>query len=80
MAETESLAITPSGNERWHSRAYIPRHRHARAYAAVVLEGSYEESGSRGRFRVRPGDVVLHEFVQDRPDLVGLNRGYDGRT
>lgn len=56
-----SFAPTPSGHERRDSRAYIPRHRHERAYAAVVLAGSYEESGSRGRFRVRPGDVLLHD-------------------
>ncbi len=56
-----SFAPTPSGHERRDSRAYIPRHRHERAYAAMVLAGSYEESGSRGRFRVRPGDVLLHD-------------------
>jgi AraC-like DNA-binding protein len=56
-----SFAPTPSGHERRDSRAYIPRHRHERAYAAVVLAGSYEESGSRGRFRVSPGDVLLHD-------------------
>ena len=39
----------------------IARHRHNRAYAAVVLSGSYEESGSRGRFRVGPGDVLFHD-------------------
>ena len=56
-----SFAATPSGHERRDSRAYIPRHRHERAYAALVLAGSYEESGSRGRFRVHPGDVLLHD-------------------
>jgi len=55
------FAPIPSGHERRDSRAYIPRHRHERAYAALVLTGSYEESGSRGRFRVRPGDVLLHD-------------------
>ena len=39
---------------------HIARHRHDRAYAALVLSGSYEESGSRGRFRVGPGDVLFH--------------------
>src|SRR5579863_1922361 len=56
-----SFAPTPSGHECRDSRAYIPRHRHRRAYAALVLAGSYEESGSRGRFRVRAGDVLLHD-------------------
>jgi AraC-like DNA-binding protein len=38
----------------------VPRHRHASAYAALVLSGGYEECGSRGCFRVGPGDVLLH--------------------
>lgn len=38
----------------------IPRHLHAAPYAAVVLEGGYEEAGERGRFRVEAGDVLVH--------------------
>lgn len=38
----------------------VPRHVHDRAYAAVVLAGSYEEWGSRGRFRAAVGDVLFH--------------------
>lgn len=49
-----------NGRETWHARATVPRHRHASAYAALVLSGGYEECGSRGRFRVGPGDVLLH--------------------
>ncbi|MET3667922.1 helix-turn-helix domain-containing protein [Caulobacter sp. 1776] len=30
----------------------IPRHLHAAPYAAVVLDGGYEEAGERGRRRV----------------------------
>lgn len=63
-----SFAPTPNGHERRDSSAYIPRHRHERAYAALVLAGSYEESGSRGRFRVRPGDVLLHDAFDDHLD------------
>ncbi len=55
------FAPTPSGHECRGSRVYLPRHVHDRPYAAVVLAGSYEESGSRGRFRVAPGDVLLHD-------------------
>jgi len=61
QGERSGFAITPSGHELWQSRAYIPRHRHEGAYAALVLAGSYEESGSRGRFRVQAGDVLLHD-------------------
>jgi len=38
----------------------IPRHFHARPYATVVLAGGYEEAGEGGRWRVQPGDVLLH--------------------
>ncbi|WP_029912648.1 AraC family transcriptional regulator [Caulobacter sp. UNC358MFTsu5.1] len=38
----------------------IARHIHDEAYAAVVLDGGYEEAGERGRWRVRAGDVLLH--------------------
>jgi AraC-like DNA-binding protein len=38
----------------------IPRHVHDEAYAAVVLDGGYEEAGERGRWRVRAGDVLIH--------------------
>lgn len=38
----------------------IPRHLHTAPYAAVVLEGGYEEAGERGRWRVEPGDVLIH--------------------
>ena len=40
--------------------AVLPRHRHDAPYAAVVLEGGYEEAGDGGRFRVRAGDVLIH--------------------
>ena len=48
------------GNATWSAGCSIPRHRHARAYAAVILSGGYEESGSFGRYRVRSGQVLLH--------------------
>jgi len=38
----------------------LPRHHHAGAYAAIVLSGGYEEAGEVGRFRVGPGDVLIH--------------------
>ena len=55
-----SFAQTTIGRERWAPFIHIARHRHDRAYAALVLSGSYEESGSRGRFRVGPGNVLFH--------------------
>lgn len=38
----------------------VPRHRHDASYLALVLSGSYEEAGDRGRFRVSAGDIVVH--------------------
>lgn len=48
---------------RWQKilAASFARHEHESAYAAVVLRGGYEEAGDHGRFRVRPGDVLLHD-------------------
>jgi len=55
-----SFTQISNGRERWGPYTRIERHRHDRAYAALVLAGSYEESGSRGRFRVSPGDILFH--------------------
>jgi AraC-like DNA-binding protein len=48
---------------RWQQirKSFYQRHSHEWPYAAVVLRGSYEEAGDRGRFRVRSGDVLIHE-------------------
>lgn len=55
-----NIAGVTIGRERWRADAHIPRHTHDTAYAAIVISGSYEECGSRGRFRVGPGHVLLH--------------------
>ncbi len=57
----DGFARTADGRERWAASHTIPRHCHDRPYAAVILAGSYEECGSRGRFRVSAGDVLLHD-------------------
>lgn len=46
----------------------MPRHRHVESYAAVVLEGGYVEAGDRGRIRVQPGQVVVHEAYEAHQD------------
>jgi AraC-like DNA-binding protein len=51
--------ITP-GIETLPCSFNLPRHRHLRAYATVVLAGSFEESGYLGRLRTRAGDVLIH--------------------
>jgi len=55
------FARVTNGREIWGANRALPRHRHVHAYAALVLAGGYEECGSRGRFRVGPGDVLLHD-------------------
>lgn len=71
----------PAHRQRLEPHARLPRHRHAGAYAAVVLSGGYEEAGDAGRRRVGPGDVVLHgpfEAHLDRSGRLGaqvLNLG-----
>lgn len=42
----------------------LERHVHAEPYAALVLSGGYEEAGDYGRFKVDPGDVVLHDLFE----------------
>lgn len=64
------------GSATWSAGCSIPRHRHARAYAAVVLSGGYEESGSFGRYRVCSGQVLLHRAFDahlDRFDPSGAH-------
>ena len=51
--------ITP-GIEVLPARFTLPRHRHLRAYATVVLAGRFEESGYVGRIGASAGDVLVH--------------------
>src|SRR5260370_16012913 len=53
------LEITP-GIETLPCSFSVPWHRHLRAYATVVLAGSYEESGHVGRIHATAGDVLIH--------------------
>jgi AraC-like DNA-binding protein len=55
-----AFAQISEGCERRAGGCHIPRHRHAQAYAALILEGGYEESGSLGRYHARAGQVLLH--------------------
>jgi AraC-like DNA-binding protein len=58
--------------ERWGSRISLPRHRHAHGYAALIVSGGYEESGSFGRYRARAGGVLLHRPFDAHLDRFGL--------
>jgi AraC-like DNA-binding protein len=65
------FAPTASGRESRPPGECLERHRHAGAYVAVVLSGSYEECGSRGRHRVAGGDVLLHDAFDTHLDRFG---------
>jgi len=54
--------ITP-GIETLPGKFSLPRHRHLRAYATVVLAGRFEESGYVGRIIASPGDVLVHSAM-----------------
>ena len=51
---------TPFGLEKIEALAQLPRHRHNASFLAVVFSGGYLETGDAGRFRVGPGDVLVH--------------------
>jgi AraC-like DNA-binding protein len=48
----------------------LPRHRHAEAYAALVLSGGYVEAGDAGRRRLAAGDVVFHRAFESHANVV----------
>ena len=49
----------------------LARHRHAGAYVAVVLAGSYVEAGASGRVRARAGTVIAHKALSAHRDDFG---------
>jgi len=50
----------------------LPRHRHLRAYAIVVLAGSLDEVGYNGRIRATTGDVLIHPTLDCHGNPLGL--------
>lgn len=56
----ECLRVAATGRQQHAHGEVLARHRHAQAFAAVVLAGSYEEAGDSGLHRVRAGDVLFH--------------------
>ena len=54
-----------AGREIWHSGQRLERHRHDRAYVALVLSGAYEEFGNRGCLRVADLDAVARTAERD---------------
>jgi AraC-like DNA-binding protein len=60
-----------AGTERLEALGHVPRHRHREAYAAIVLAGGYEEAGDGGRWRVSPGQVLVHRRLEAHQDRIG---------
>jgi AraC-like DNA-binding protein len=61
--------------DRFEGGAAIAAHRHANAYAAIVLEGAYEEACLDGRFACSAGSVVLHPPFHVHADDFGAGDG-----
>ena len=61
--------VTP-GIETLRSNFSMPRHRHLRPYATVVLAGTFEESGYVGRVRATAGDVLIHPALDCHANLM----------
>jgi AraC-like DNA-binding protein len=49
----------------------IPRHRHAAGYMTLIVAGGYDEAGDVGRFRVRPGDLLVHRPFEAHRNAFG---------
>ena len=47
------------------------RHHHLKAYAALLVSGSCNEAGDRGRFRATGGDVLVHLGFEAHQDQIG---------
>lgn len=47
------------------------RHHHPYSYAALVIRGSCEEAGDRGRFAAVAGDVLVHSAFDGHGDTIG---------
>lgn len=47
------------------------RHHHLEAYAALLIRGSCDEKGDRGRYTASPGDVFVHRPFDGHGDQIG---------
>lgn len=56
------------GRERC-SPGSLARHRHAFGYICIVLSGRFVEAGDCGRFRLSPGDGIVHQPFEAHFDL-----------
>lgn len=64
MTALSCFADAPLGLLRHDAHERRARHCHDTPFAAVVLEGGYQEAGDEGRWNVRPGDVLIHHAFE----------------
>lgn len=69
MRETPMRPV-PNGLETIEGETLLARHRHNVPFAALVLDGSYEECGDAGRFTAVAGDVLIHRAFEAHRDSV----------
>ncbi|HEY1631143.1 MAG TPA: AraC family transcriptional regulator [Rhizomicrobium sp.] len=67
------FAETPQGPQHMGAWERHARHRHRGAYAALVLRGGYEESGTGGRFNLHEGDILFHAAFDGYRDHIGAS-------
>ena len=63
--------MTPAYETRHAACETLPVHRHAMGYAALVLDGGYEEVCADGRFACGPGTLVIHPAWHTHGDEFG---------
>lgn len=61
--------------ERFCAGAQLAPHRHRQAYAALVVEGVYEEISYDGRYVCAPGTLVVHPRFHRHADRFGDEGG-----
>lgn len=47
---------------------------HKKPYVTLVLSGSYVEAGDHGRFKVKPGDILMHGHFSAHADWISPGR------
>lgn len=63
------------GVDRLPPRFRLSRHPHRQGYATVILSGGFIEASFAGRFRVGPGDVLLHTAFDCHSNFDGSSHG-----
>lgn len=63
--------MTPAFETRHAAGEALPVHRHAEGYAALVLDGDYDELTMDGRYACTPGMLVMHPAWHAHGDCFG---------